>query len=112
MNYSSDQVVNGIIRYADAEVMSKLPTSGKWVMGTALVLASNKIPLVIETLKENPIVNMLGIVDDNDNIDVDSLMMAMKKAADQYGSVTLEVPLVGKLMFSGEDIDHLKAYIG
>lgn len=48
--YNADQVLNGLISYADSEIMGKLPTSGKWIMGTAIGLASNKAQTVINAL--------------------------------------------------------------
>ena len=109
--YSTEQIVNGIINYADSEVMHKLPTTGKWVIGTAIGIASNKASKIIDNLKSNPIVVALDIIDENGNIDVDTVLQAMKQSADHYGNVSLEVPMVGKLTFSSSDIDMLKSYI-
>ena len=111
MNYSTDQVIRGIINYADDEVITKLPTAGKWIVGTVIGVASNKTAQVMESLKKNSVVNMLGILDENDNIDVDSLIIAMKSAADKYGNVTLDVPMVGRLTFTSSDLDRLRSYI-
>lgn len=111
MNCSAEQVVNGIIKYADAEVINKLPTSGKWIVGTGIGLASNKVANVIEVLKENAVVRMLGIIDDSGCIDVDALTASMKASADKYGKLTVEVPLVGRMSFTASDIDTLRNHI-
>lgn len=111
MNYSADKVINGMIKYADSEIMTKLPTSGKWVFGTVVNLASKKMDEVIANLMSNTIVNMLGIVDDDGNIDVDSLIESMKMSANKYGSISFDVPLVGKMTFTSTDIDALRKYI-
>lgn len=111
MNYNTEQIVKGIMRYADSEVMEKLPTSGQWIVGTFINLASDKVSNVAESLTENPIVKMLDIVDEDGLVDVDTLTEAIKSSADRYGKVTIEVPLVGKLTFSASDIDRLRTYI-
>lgn len=111
MNYSTEQVINGLISYADNEVMSKLPTSGKWVMGTAIGLATTKANNLVETLKTNTIVQMLGIVDEKGMIDVESLINAMKQSADKYGNISVDVPMIGKLTFTSSDVDRLRTYI-
>lgn len=111
MNYSTEQVVRGLISYADNEVMAKLPVSGKWIMGTAVGLAANKTSNIIDTLKNNTVVNMLGIMDENGNMDVDALINAMREAADKYGKLTVQVPMIGSLTFSSADIDKLRSYI-
>lgn len=112
MSYTADQVIQGIINYADAEVINKLPTSGKWIVGTAIGLATTKTTSVIDTLRNNTLVTMLGIVDDNGNIDVDTLISSMRVSAEKYGKITVDVPLVGKLTFSASDVDTLRNYIG
>lgn len=111
MKYSTDQVINGLIAYADSEIMGKLPTTGQWVMGTALGLASNKVGSALDVLKGNTIVQMLGIIDEDGMVDVDALTDAMKKSADKYGKITVDIPLVGRLSFSSTDVENLKRYI-
>lgn len=111
MNYSANQVITGLINYADHEVMNKLPVTGKWVVGTAITLGSNKVNNIIEVLKENTIVNMLGVIDEEGNIDVDAIITALKDSAEKYGNVTVEVPMVGRLTFSSTDVERLKSYM-
>lgn len=111
MKYTIERVMQGIIDYADAEVMGKLPTSGKWVMGTVIGMASHKARTVADSLKENPIISMLDIIDENDMIEVEDLLDALKTSADRYGNLTLEVPMVGRMTFTSSDVDHLRNYI-
>lgn len=111
MKYNSEQVIQGLMNYADSEVMGKLPTSGKWIVGTAMGLAANKTDRVIDMLKGNAIVQMLGVMDDDGMIDVDAVMTAMKTSADKYGKFTVDVPIVGKLTFTSADVDSLRNYI-
>lgn len=108
---TADRVLNGLISYADSEIMPKLPTSSKWVFGTGVNLATNKITDLIVNLQDNSIAKMLGIVDGNGEIDVDALILAMKQSADRYGDISFDVPLVGKLTFSSGDIDRLRNYL-
>lgn len=111
MNCTAEQVINGLINYADNEVMGKLPTSGKWVAGTAIGIASQKASNVIDALRNNAVVKMLGIVDDEGCIDVDALISALKASADKYGRFSVSVPLIGNMTFSSSDVDSLKNYI-
>lgn len=111
MGYNTEQVIRGLIQYADNEVMSKLPMSGKWIAGTAISLATNKTANIINALRDNTIVNMLGLIDEENNIDVDALINAMKSAADKYGKLTVNIPMMGSMTFSSSDIDRLRTYI-
>lgn len=111
MKLNAEQVMNGLINYADHEVMNKLPTAGKWVAGTAISLATSRVPQAIDSLRENVVVKMLGIIDDDGMIDVDGLIAAMKSSADRYGNISVDVPMVGKLTFSSADVDSLATYM-
>lgn len=111
MKLNGEQVIQGIVNYADNEVMAKLPTSGKWVMGTAMYLASNKAHNVVDVLSTNVVAKMLGIVDDEGMIDTDALISAMKEAASKYGNLSVDVPMIGRLTFSSSDIDNLSMYM-
>lgn len=110
-NFTSEQIIEGLMKYADTEIIYKLPTTGKWVVGTAIVLASNKLPAVVEYIKSIPAAQMLGIVDEAGNIDADQILEALRKTADRYGSMTVTFPLVGSMTFSSDDVERLKTYI-
>lgn len=111
MKYTADQVMRGIVDYVDAEIMGKLPTSGKWIMGTAIGVATSKAASVAEMLKDNAIAKMLDVVDEDGNIEVDELMTALKSSAEKYGNLSVDVPLMGRMTFSSADVDRLKSYI-
>ena len=111
MRYNADKVVTGIINFADGEVLKKLPTSGKWIVGTGIGLATGQIQNIIMQLQDNSIVKMLNIVDEEGNFDIDTISEKMKEAAIKYGNVKLSIPLVGNLTFSENDIELLKNYI-
>lgn len=111
MKRSTDQVMQGILNYVDSDVMTKLPTSSKWILGTMVSLASGKASNIIESLKENPMVNALEIVDENGYIDVDMLLDAMKNSVSHYGDISLDVPLVGKMTFNSYDLERLKNFM-
>lgn len=111
MNYSTEQVVRGLISYADNEIIIKLPTSGKWLLGTVMGVATNKTANIIEDLKRNPVISMLGLVDSENNIDIDALISALKSSADKYGKLTVDVPMLGTMTFNTNDIERLRTYI-
>lgn len=111
MTYNADQVMNGLKSYVEAEVMGSLPTSGKWVVGTIAALATMKAHEIIEELEENQFATMLGIIDENGNIEVDDFMEALRESAMKYGKLSIDIPLIGRMTFSQTDIDKLRMYI-
>jgi len=111
MNYSKDRVIDGLMNYADSEIMVKLPTSGKWIMGTALNVVSQKTNQIFDSLQSNPIVSTLDIIDQDGCIDIDTLILAMRSSAERYGNLSVDVPLIGKITFTSSDFDRLRSYI-
>ena len=111
MRVSGDQLIRGVINYADNEVINNLPVSGKWVMGTGIGIATAKAQSIVAALQQHPVARAMGIVDDDGMIDLDLVAKCMKDSASRYGKMTLQVPLVGRLTFSDQDIDALRGYI-
>lgn len=106
-----EQLLNSLLNYIDNEIISKLPTSGKWYLGSMMFLLSNKYNKLVDDLASNSVVKSLNIVDDKGLIDSDALLKAMKQAANKYGKLTINIPIIGTLYFSSEDIDTLRQYI-
>lgn len=107
----SDQVLNGLLKYADHEVINKLNTGGKWIVGTMIAIANQNAAHFMHQLMSNPLVNALGIMDEDGNCDVDMLADALTETAQKYGDLKVEFPMVGSMSFSANDVDLLKDYI-
>lgn len=108
---TTDTMINGIMRYADREVVNQLPTIGKWVVGTGIGIAGKKATDLAHELEHNQMVKSLGIVDDEGRWDTDALRNEMIINAQKYGRATIEIPIIGKLTFSEDDIYMLFRYI-
>lgn len=109
--YTAEQVLNGIIKYADNEVLSKLDTKGKIFLGTGITIAMQNASTILKQIPQNDIVKMLGIVDDGGQYDVDLVATHLKENAKKYGKIQFNIPVVGTLTFTPEDVDKLKDYI-
>lgn len=105
------KLANGIVNYADTEVISNLPTHGKWIVGAGMGILTSRINEMIDDLSGNALVKAAGIIDENGMIDVDLLMSNLKNSANRYGKMTVQIPVVGALTFSEADIDSLRGYI-
>lgn len=111
MKAEPQRVVNGVINYADNEIINSLPTTGKWLVGAGLGIMTAKMNELIDSLVSNPMIKMMGIVDDEGLFDVDLIMDNLKGSANKYGKMTVQIPLVGNLTFNENDIDSLRNYI-
>lgn len=74
------QVKEGIIEYAQTEIINKAEGPMKFVLYTGIALLTPKLDEMYEQYKHNPVIKALGIVKDNDEIDMPVLYRAMKEA--------------------------------
>lgn len=100
------QVKTGAAAYIEQEIISKIGGWQKWVAGAAVSMALNRADAIFEALRQNPAVQLLGIVDGDGNIDLDALYAEFKKQA-QRGSVAFDVPMIGKLTLNESDVDKI-----
>lgn len=109
---SVDKIEQGVANYLDAELMPQLKGNGieKVIVGTTASLLIRKTGTIIEGYKDNKLVKMLGIIDDNGAVDVDTLVEEIKKNIPKEG-VKVEVPILGTLTFHKDDVDKLYDYI-
>lgn len=105
-------IQKGIAAYLDNELMPNLPANGfeKVLAGTAISLAIRKSGAIVEGYKDNKIVKMLGIMDENGNVDVGILAEELKKNIPIDG-FKVELPMIGGLTFHKDDVDKLHDYI-
>lgn len=109
---SIDKIEKGLANYLDNEFMPQLKGNGieKVIVGTAASLFIHKTGAIIEGYKDNKIVKMLGIMNSEGDVDVDTLVKEVKKNIPKEG-FSIEIPIVGTLTFHEEDIDKLYDYI-
>lgn len=108
---STENMVNGIMRYADREIINQLPTIGKWVVGTGIGIVGKKANELAHVLENNQMIKVLGIVDEDGKWNAELLKDEMLQNAQKYGKATVEVPVIGKFTFSENDIQKLFKYI-
>lgn len=104
--YSYNQVINGIAKYIDMEIISNINGWQKWVVGSAVGIALSNSTNLFNQLKQNEFVKMLGVIDKNDKIDVDKIYKEMKKQA-KKSSITFNAPLIGVITLTEQDVDIL-----
>ena len=105
-----DQAMRGAARYADNEIIPHLPT-GKGIgagIALALIMEGGKSRLL--ALREHPVVQMMGIMDADGNIDLDRLYNAARPRVDGQ-KLPVNIPIIGELRFDVGDLDKLYRYI-
>ena len=105
-----DQAMRGVAQYAENEIIPHLPTGKGIGAGIALALIMDGGKAQLLKLRENPAVQMMGIMDDEGNIDLDRLYNAARTRVDGK-KIPLTIPVIGELRFDVNDVDRLYKYI-
>lgn len=109
---SVNKIERGVAKYVDTEIMPHLDANGveKVVIGTAVSLLIRRSGAIIGEYKNNKLVKMLGVIDNDGNIDIDMLSEELKKNVSKEG-IKVDVPIIGTMTFHKSDIDKLYGYI-
>lgn len=104
-----DQAMRGAAKFADNEIIPHLPTGKGIGAGIALALIMDGGKAQLLKLRENPAVQMMGVMDEAGNIDLDKLYNATRPRFEN--KLTVSVPLLGDMRFDQNDVDKLYRYI-
>lgn len=105
-----DQALRGASKYADNEIIPHLPTGKGIAVGTALTLIMDGGKSRLLQLREHLVVQLMGVMDEDGNIDLDRLYNAARPKVDGQ-KVPLPIPIIGELRFDVNDVDKLYRYI-
>ena len=104
-----DQAMRGAAKFADNEIIPHLPMGKGIGAGIALARIMDGGKAQLLKLRENPAVKMMGVMDEDGNIDLDRLYNAARPRFEN--KLTVSVPLLGDMRFDQNDIDKLYRYI-
>lgn len=107
-----EQIEKGLASYLDSELMPNLQLEGiqKVLTGTAIGLFIKRSENIVKSYADKPFVKLLGIMDDNGDVDIDILTKELKTNIPEEG-VSINVPLLGTMKFHKSDVDVLYKHI-
>ena len=105
-----NQVVNGVTKYIDNEILPKVEGLSKIAVGIMLAGAVKRGDSIIEQIKAIPVVKMIGIVDDENRVDIETIYEELKKQVSRE-PISMVLPGVGKVTFNHDDIDKMYSHI-
>lgn len=105
-----NQVVNGVSRFIDAEILNKIQGMSKIALGVGSGVMLRRGENLFNVLKQQPVIKMLEIIDENDNIDIDIIYEELKKQMEN-NSMTFNIPMIGKITLTKDDVDRLYSLI-
>lgn len=109
--YTIEQIVCGLSKFVDNEILPKMDTKSKIIVGTVISIAFKKYKVIDQKIKENEMAKTIGVVDENGQYDVDTIADTLKENAEKFGKVQINIPVAGTMTFSADDIEKLKQYI-
>ena len=104
-----EQVINGLTKFIDNEIISQLSGNQKILLGIGAGVALRKGENLYNGLKNNSMIKMLGIINE-DKIDIETLYEEAKKQATKE-VIRVEIPMIGTLKLNEDDIEKLYGYI-
>lgn len=100
------KIINGFVRYVDDDLIGKMNGSLKaWCVGAVVALIARKGPEVFAKIRDEQIVQALGIID-GEMVDIDTIYAEVLKQA-QRGTATVNIPIIGPVTYSDKDVDAL-----
>lgn len=106
-----EKVVNGVIRYIEAEVY---PGMADWQEIFARIAVSRFVgnrEKLKKALEGNAYVKAFNIMDDQGEVDIESFLADLKTQISAKGKVEFRIPMFGVFCFTAGDVGKLQRYI-
>lgn len=109
----ASSVIPGLSNFLDSVVLSQFPpTSPKRIISAGLLsLALKNADSFLEALMQSPMIKALGVVKENNLIDIDALKMVLREQISKVGVMRVTIPFIGNIDFTTEDVESLYRYI-
>lgn len=105
-----DQIMRAVTRFADNEILPRLPTGKGIEAGILLALVMEGGREKLLALREHPAVKMMGVMDESGNVDVERLYSVARPKLDGK-KLPVSVPIIGELRFDVNDLDRLYSMV-
>lgn len=105
-----DQIMRAVTRFADNEVLPRLPTGKGIGAGILLALVMEGGREKLLALREHPVVQMMGVMDESGNVDVEKLYSVARPKLDGK-KLPVSIPIIGELRFDVNDLDRLYSMV-
>ncbi len=103
----AEQMKAGLGRYIQEKMMPRLDDKRQFLLGMAYGLGAGKMDELLEAAAKNPGIRALGIMQENGEIDLDTLYNAAYAQMQAQKKLTLDIPLLGTFVFDESDLRDL-----
>ncbi len=113
--FSKNQIVNGLVKYVELEVISKIEDKALQIILGIGVVALKRNQDMIDAILKNPIIGYLVKETEDGKYDLDELFDIINETLKTYGKLPVTIPAIKfispvekTLKFSTDDINKLK----
>ena len=106
-----DKAIHGFSKYVEKYVLPTMDNGQRIAIRTFLAVAKLKPDVLMKRLTDIPAISLLIEVDDNGEIDVESILHGLKEAIRHEGLWKIETNMIGKMTFAEADVDELLRYL-
>ena len=108
INYET--FINGVVKFIDNEITPQMTGFKKLAFGVGSGIMLKKGDNMFNMIKDNKFIHALGILDNQNNIDIDMLKQEIEsKMGDEKYSI--EVPMIGTITLNRGDLEKLYRYM-
>lgn len=111
MLYKFEKVVDGVSKYINSEIYSGMNDVQEFVSRIVVGRVLENQESIKKALMDNGIIRTFGFVDSEGMVDVDALMLDIKREIERKGKLELHIPMIGKLTFVPDDVAILHGFI-
>jgi hypothetical protein len=111
-----NNVLNGIAKYMDRDLYSKMSGVQRWLFGSGSGLLLSGLPNKIDALKKIPLVSFMNVIDDADMVDIDRVYQELMKHARVAPAVIdlsqiFNLPILPSITLDHTDVEKIYRYI-
>ena len=104
---SFEQILDGLARYMNKYFYSNLNDWQEIVARLAVGRIIGNPETLKQSLQANGIIRTFAVMDSEGNVELEPIMRDLRKEIERKGKMTVEIPMFGKISFTGEDLTEL-----
>ena len=102
-----NQIKAGILDYAYQNILPQMEPVKQFLAGTAMGALSGKAEEMIRQAAKSPALLASGLISENGSVDLDGIYKAAMEQMQRQGSLPVNIPLIGTVVFKAEDVGAL-----
>ena len=107
MKYKFEKVVESAAKWLGNEIYPKMNDLQEFVARMFVGRVLENEGKIKEILASNGMLRTFGFIDDEGMVDVDVLFADIRREVERKGTLVINIPWIGKLTFTPEDVDAL-----